>query len=92
MLTFAYISGHYLKVVTDAKDCYEIFEQFHNIPCGGHHGMNRTVRLIKQRVFWPGMSGHVMQWVRTIHCCKLIMYLPLAQTKWFDSISSQIDD
>ena len=56
-------SERILKVVTEVKECLDIFKQFHGSPAGGHQGINKTVDAVKQRFFWPGLTSHITQLV-----------------------------
>ena len=42
---------------------------FHNTPYGGHCGVNRTVRRMKNWVWWSGMKGDVANYVQQCLIC-----------------------
>ena len=46
-----------------------IFHQLHENRTAGHLGRERTLRSIKRRVFWPGMSSDVKRWCKQCDIC-----------------------
>lgn len=36
----------------------------------GHQGVERTLELVRQRCYWPGMSADVAQWVQKCERCQ----------------------
>ncbi|KAI2645003.1 Retrovirus-related Pol polyprotein from transposon 17.6 [Labeo rohita] len=36
----------------------------------GHQGVERTTELVRQRCYWPGMTGEVAHWCREYECCQ----------------------
>ena len=37
----------------------------------GHQGIERTMELVRQRCYWPGMSTDIKQWVQTCERCQV---------------------
>ena len=46
-----------------------ILQQLHNNRTAGHLGRERTLRSIKRRVYWPGMSSDVKRWCAQCDTC-----------------------
>lgn len=46
-----------------------IFQQLHENRTAGHLGRERTLRSIKRRVYWPGMSSDVRRWCKECDIC-----------------------
>lgn len=53
-----------LQLVLPAVLRHEVLTQLHQ--CHGHQGTERTLELVRQRCYWPGMSADVAHWVQ--HC------------------------
>ncbi|XP_027133599.1 uncharacterized protein LOC109140921 [Larimichthys crocea] len=47
----------------------EILTQLHQDH--GHQGIERTMELVRQRCYWPGMSADIKQWVQTCERCQV---------------------
>ena len=37
----------------------------------GHQGINRTMDLLRERVYWPSMAKDAQSWVTGCHCCQI---------------------
>jgi transposase InsO family protein len=47
----------------------QFLHEMHDTPTSGHLGMNKTLRKLRQRVYWYGMDGDVLQYVRSCLTC-----------------------
>lgn len=65
---------------TEAKEVTEhigesqkkrILYEYHDAPIGGHRGMNKTHKAIKERFTWPNMKQEVEQYVKRCKSCQL---------------------
>lgn len=57
-----------LQLVLPAVLQSEVLTQLHQ--GHGHQGTERTLELVRQRCFWPGMSADVAQWVQQCELCQ----------------------
>jgi hypothetical protein len=48
----------------------KILEEFHQLPRGGHLGMNRTFERIKLFTSWPGMKQEIENYVKHCETCQ----------------------
>jgi hypothetical protein len=46
-----------------------ILHELHDAPTGGHVGVNKTLRRLRERVYWYGMDRDVLQYVRSCVSC-----------------------
>lgn len=51
-----------------------ILNDFHNLPTGGHAGINRMYNNIKKRYFWSGLKKDVEDFVRRCNDCQRHKY------------------
>ena len=47
----------------------QIFHELHENKTAGHLGRDRTIKAIKRRVYWPGMSSDIKSWCRECDIC-----------------------
>lgn len=47
----------------------KIFHELHEARTAGHLGRERTLKSIKRRVYWPGMSSDVKRWCKQCDIC-----------------------
>jgi hypothetical protein len=52
------------------KEKLEILKEIHDSPVGGHAGMNRTYRKLKQFINWQGMKSTVKKYIRKCEKCQ----------------------
>lgn len=57
-----------LQLVLPAVLQTEVLTQLHQ--CHGHQGIERTLELVRQRCYWPGMSADVAHWVQRCERCQ----------------------
>ena len=50
----------------------EIIAMAHDLPLGGHLGVNKTVEKILKQFFWPGLRSEVAQFCRGCHTCQMV--------------------
>lgn len=47
----------------------KVLHDFHDLPFCGHMGQAKTLSLIQQRFFWPGMKSDVVKYCQQCHSC-----------------------
>ncbi|MCG8622472.1 MAG: DDE-type integrase/transposase/recombinase [Proteobacteria bacterium] len=47
----------------------EVFELLHNLPSSGHFGINKTVKRVQQRFYWPQSSRDIKKWCAACDLC-----------------------
>lgn len=47
-----------------------ILEEYHDSPTAGHYGVERTMKRITNRYFWPGMRRYIQEYVRRCVSCQ----------------------
>ena len=52
------------------KEKEKILQEFHELPTGGHLGMNRTFDRIKLYTSWPGMKQEIENYVKHCETCQ----------------------
>ncbi|KAI5629816.1 hypothetical protein C0J50_7867 [Silurus asotus] len=57
-----------LQLVLPAVLQPEVLTQLHQ--CHGHQGTERTLELVRQCCYWPGMSANVAHWVQQCEWCQ----------------------
>ena len=50
----------------------EILSMAHDLPLGGHLGVNKTVEKILKQFFWPGLRSDVAKYCRSCHTCQVV--------------------
>ncbi|CAG2224863.1 Retrovirus-related Pol polyprotein from transposon 297 [Mytilus edulis] len=58
-----------LVLVAPTEIRNQIMKEFHNSVISGHLGRDRTIRAIKNRFYWPGMTSDISSWVRECIVC-----------------------
>jgi hypothetical protein len=58
----------------DEKLKAEILKECHDFVLGGHRGMNKTYKEIKEKYSWPDMKREIEEYVRECENVKLINY------------------
>jgi len=46
-----------------------VLQELHATPLGGHFGRDKTLAVARRSVWWPGMAGDVVEYVRTSPSC-----------------------
>ncbi|GBG73529.1 hypothetical protein CBR_g16872 [Chara braunii] len=74
------IQKGYLLVHTWGKDLLcvpsdphlrtRLLGEFHDAPASGHFGVNRTIGRLRQRFWWPGLSGDVTRYCESCEVCR----------------------
>ena len=49
----------------------KVFSEQHGSPLGGHVGIVETIRKIRARYFWPGLSADINNWVGNLSIMSL---------------------
>ena len=49
---------------------HKLLHEFHNTPCAGHLGVNRTTKLIEKDYWWPTLRADVLSHVRSCGSCQ----------------------
>ncbi|VDI48927.1 Hypothetical predicted protein [Mytilus galloprovincialis] len=62
-------NGENLVLVAPTEIRNQIMKEFHNSVISGHLGRDRTIRAIKNRFYWPGMTSDISSWVRECIVC-----------------------
>lgn len=47
-----------------------VIEEAHNPPSSSHGGGDKTLELIRRQYFWPGMVGHIREFIAKCSLCK----------------------
>lgn len=55
----------------------------------GHQGVERTLELLRQRYYWPGMSTDVVQWCQACEQCQVAKGQPAASSFMGHLLASQ---
>ncbi|KAG1960088.1 interleukin-1 receptor accessory protein-like 1-A [Pimephales promelas] len=61
------------QVVLPAALKQEVLTQLHNDH--GHQGVERTMELVRQRCFWPGMAAEVKRWCQECERCQVAKHI-----------------
>lgn len=57
-------------LVTDSNEIQRILHNFHNSPTGGHIGINRLHKKLRNLFSWPNMKSTVSKFVKSCELCK----------------------
>jgi hypothetical protein len=49
----------------------QIRYEYHDVPLGGHRGMNRTHKAIKENYSWPNMKQEIEEYVKRCRSCQI---------------------
>ena len=60
------------QIVVPENYRQEIMRLAHEIPMGGHLGINKTCDRIMRHFFWPGLRRSVSEFCRTCHSCQMV--------------------
>ena len=74
-----------------------VIRESHDVPVGGHFGIDKTIQRVEQTFTWPGMTADIREYVRTCDSCQrskpvvgktrgLIRPLPVPADRW-DEVS-----
>jgi hypothetical protein len=63
-------SDNYLRVVIPKTLQPTLLKQYHDGPCGGHLGHNKTYEKIKKKYFWPHMYTDIYQYIVSCEFCE----------------------
>jgi hypothetical protein len=81
---------HQLLAPSDIRA--EIFRQLHTVRQGGHFGVRRTVAVVRQRFFWPGMRTDVERWCKECETCQRTKTRPTRRaTMQHESVGSRFE-
>lgn len=58
------------QLVVPAHERKEILRAYHDDPTAGHYGVERTLRKIRDRYFWPGMYRDVAAHIKACAACQ----------------------
>ena len=61
--------AHYQQLVLPAKYQYTLFKMLHNEQ--GHQGLERTLALFRERLFWSTLTRDVTEWIKNCSRCKV---------------------
>ena len=53
------------------EEKWNIIEEFHVAPLGGHQGVSRTVKRIKQQYTWKGIMSDVVEYIKSCTSCQI---------------------
>ena len=63
--------GTYRRVVHSANMAKSIIENLHDSVCGGHFGIENTIKKIAIRYWWPNMGNDIADYVKRCMPCQL---------------------
>lgn len=61
----------YANIEYSEEEKLKIIEEFHNTLLGGHQGVSKTIRRIKQHHQWKGLKADVKTYISTCRSCQL---------------------
>ncbi len=73
------VFGETHQLVAPPEIRAEIFRQLHTVRQGGHFGLRRTVAVVRERFFWPGVKADVERWCRECEACQRAKSKPKRQ-------------
>ena len=50
----------------------EVLREAHDTPTGGHFGVEKTLSMVSERFYWPGMSKAVVRWIQGCAVCQRV--------------------
>ena len=73
------------KLITDSDLKENILKEYHDTPVGGHQGVIRTYKRLKQRYIWPNMIKDIANYIKKGSACQKNKYakntkIPMAIT------------
>lgn len=76
-----------MQVLLPAALKDDVLKQVHD--GHGHQRIQRTLELLRQRCYWPGMSSEVAQWCQTCGRCQVAKEQPVARNYMGHLLASQ---
>lgn len=67
-------NGFVWKMVVPTSLRTQVIQDSHNPPTAAHGGMNKTLKRIQLRYFWPSMNKDTKNFVRTCEVCQTTKY------------------
>lgn len=64
-----FFQGNRLYVPDSSNLRLDILREMHDLPVAGHFGRDRTLTIITQWFYWPGMSNAVREYMSTCKAC-----------------------
>jgi hypothetical protein len=55
----------------DEESKKQILYEYHDAPLGGHRGMNKTYRAIKNKYSWPNMKREIENYIKQCKSCQV---------------------
>lgn len=55
--------------VSDKNEVKHLMQTFHNSPTGGHIGINRLYKKLRNLYIWPNMGATITKFVKTCELC-----------------------
>ena len=59
------------RVIMDEDHALQVLKELHNSICGGHYGIEGTVKKIAIRYYWPGMGSDTKEYIKNCLPCQL---------------------
>lgn len=63
--------GTYRRVIHSANMAKFIIENLHDSVCGGHFGIENTIKKIAMRYWWPNMGIDIAEYIKRCRPCQL---------------------
>lgn len=57
------------RIVLPKSMIYEVLSQLHDSPSSCHPGVRKTLLKVKMHYYWPGMTQHIVNWVKSCNSC-----------------------
>lgn len=57
------------RIVLPKSMIYEVLSQLHDSPSSCHPGVRKTLLRVKRHYYWPGMTQHIVNWVKSCNSC-----------------------
>lgn len=88
-----YISG--IKIVTDPKERIKLIEDSHNSLVGGHAGVYRTFKFLREKYQWPHLMMDVAKYIKNCKKCQINKHIistkvPMAITSTSEEVFSKV--
>lgn len=65
-----YWRDHLLYIPDDTDLIHDILYWHHDVPWCAHLGIEKTLDLVRQQFFWPGMTRDIREYIRTCYKCQ----------------------
>ena len=59
------------KIEPTEEEITKILYEYHDTPTGGHNGVGRTIRKIKEKYIWKNMSKDIRNYIKNCKSCQL---------------------